>query len=112
MAITTSVETLDGSWIYCYIGCLLGRASRTKETLLYFYENMDLGKWDTTMWYRVARNPLVFHRLTVGQRIPGFWGVTASPMSSMSNLEFNMFLVDAVILSSLPTMSHLRTSIQ
>ena len=31
--ITTSVETLDGLWLYCYTGCMLGRAPRTKETL-------------------------------------------------------------------------------
>ena len=36
MVITISVETLDGSWIYCYIGCILGKAPRTKETLLDF----------------------------------------------------------------------------
>ena len=23
---TTSVETLDGLWLYCYTGCMLGRA--------------------------------------------------------------------------------------
>ena len=57
MVITTSVETLDGSWIYCYISCILGRAPRTKETLPNFCENMDLDKWDTTVWYRVTRNP-------------------------------------------------------
>ena len=33
MVITTFVETLDGSWIYCYTGCILGRAPLTKETL-------------------------------------------------------------------------------
>ena len=38
MVITTSVETLDGSWIYCYTGCISGRAPRTKETLPDFCE--------------------------------------------------------------------------
>ena len=33
MVITTSVETLDGSWIYFYTGSILGKAPRTKETL-------------------------------------------------------------------------------
>ena len=33
VVITTSVETLDGLWLYCYTGCMLGRAPRTKETL-------------------------------------------------------------------------------
>ena len=54
MVITTYVETLDGLWIYCYTCCLLGRAPRTKETLLDFCENMDLDKWDTIVWYRVT----------------------------------------------------------
>ena len=49
MIITTSVETLDESWIYCYTGCILGRVSRTKETLSDFYKNMDPDKWDTTV---------------------------------------------------------------
>ena len=54
MVITTFVETLDGSWIYCYIGFILGRTPQTKETLPNFCENMDLDKWDTIMWYRVT----------------------------------------------------------
>ena len=57
MVITTSVETLDESRIYCYTCCTLGRAPRTKETLLDFCENMDPDKWDTIVWYRVTRNP-------------------------------------------------------
>ena len=56
MVITTSVETLDGSWIYCYIGCILGRAPRTKEPLPDFFENMDPDKWETIVW-RVTQNP-------------------------------------------------------
>ena len=36
MIITTSVEHLDEFWLYCYIGCMLGRAPRTEETLLDF----------------------------------------------------------------------------
>ena len=47
MVITTSVETLDGSWIYCYTGYILGRGPRTKETMSDCSENMDLDKWDT-----------------------------------------------------------------
>ena len=31
MVITTSVETLYGSWIYCYIGYILGTAPQSKE---------------------------------------------------------------------------------
>ena len=44
----------------------LGRAPRTKETLLDFLK-----------WHRVTRPPLVFRGLTGSQRTPGFWGVTA-----------------------------------
>ena len=41
VVISTSVETLDGSWMYCYAGCILGRAPQIKETLTDFCENMD-----------------------------------------------------------------------
>ena len=44
MVITTSVETRDGSWIYCYTSYMLGRTSRIKETMPDFYENMDPDK--------------------------------------------------------------------
>ena len=44
MVIATSVETLNGLWIYCYTGCMLGTAPRTKETLHDFCEKMDLDK--------------------------------------------------------------------
>ena len=57
MIITIFVETLDGLWLYCYTGCMLGRAHRTKETLPDFCENMDLDKWVTTAWYLVTQNP-------------------------------------------------------
>ena len=68
MVITTSIETLDGSWIHCYTGCILGRAPRTKETQPDFCENMDPNKWDTTVWYRVIRNPQEFRGLMGCQR--------------------------------------------
>ena len=70
MVITNSVKTLDGSWIYCYTGCILSRASRTKETLPNFCENVDPDKWDTTVWYRVTQNPQEFHALTGCQQDP------------------------------------------
>ena len=35
---TTSVKTLDGLWLYCYTGYMLGRAPLTKETLPDFFE--------------------------------------------------------------------------
>ena len=44
----------------------MGRAPRTKETLLDFLK-----------WRRVTRHPLVFRGLTGSQRTPGFRGVTA-----------------------------------
>ena len=43
----------------------LGRAPRTRETLLDFLK-----------WRRVTRHPLVFRGLTGSQRTPGKWGVT------------------------------------
>ena len=61
--------------INCYIGLFgtgfmqvlyLGRAPRTKETLLDFREKC-----------RVTRHSRVFRGLTGSQRTPGFWGVTA-----------------------------------
>ena len=48
--------------------CTLGRAPRTKETLLDFHE-----------WCRVTRHPQIFRRLTGCQRTPRFWGVTQRP---------------------------------
>ena len=42
---------------------MLGRAPRTKETLPDFFLNMDLDKWDITVWYRVTRSPLKFFRV-------------------------------------------------
>ena len=45
----------------------LGRASRTKDTLLDFREK-----------YRVTRHLRVFRGLTGSQRTPGFWGVIAA----------------------------------
>ena len=44
MVITTSVETLDVLWLYCYAGCILSRAPRIKKTLPDFCENMDPNK--------------------------------------------------------------------
>ena len=49
------------------IGCSLGRAPRTKETLLDFLK-----------WCRVTRHPRLFHKLTGCQRTPGFWGVAVT----------------------------------
>ena len=36
MVITTSVKTMDRLWLYCYTGCMLGRAPRTKKTAQFF----------------------------------------------------------------------------
>ena len=74
MVITTYVETLDGSWICCYTGYILGRAPLTKKTLSDFCENMDPDKWDITVWYRVTRNPQEFCGLTDCQRDPRVLG--------------------------------------
>ena len=62
-------------------GCMLGRAPRTKKTLPNFCENMDPDKWDTTVWYRVTRNPQEFCGLKGYQRDPRIWGVTVTPHS-------------------------------
>ena len=74
VVITISIKTMDGSWIYCYTGCILGRALRTKKTLPDFCENMDPDKWDTTMWYQVTQNPHEFYGLTGCQRDPRVLG--------------------------------------
>ena len=59
-------ETLCGH--LCCLGHVLylGRAPRTKETLLNFGERC-----------RVNRHPRVFRGLTDSQRTPRIWGVTA-----------------------------------
>ena len=74
MVITTSVETLDGSWIYCFTYCILGSAPRIKETLPDFCENMDPDKWDIIVWCRVTQDPQEFHWLTGCQRDPRVLG--------------------------------------
>ena len=47
-----------------------------KQRRLYsiFSENMDPGKWDTTVWYWVTRNPQEFYGLTGCQRVPRVLG--------------------------------------
>ena len=59
-----------------YAGLYLGRAPRTKETLLDFLK-----------WRRVTRLPLVFRGLTGSQWTPGFWGVTALPCLETRSLS-------------------------
>ena len=51
---TTSNEALNWLRLYCYTGCMLGRAPQANETLPDFCENMDPNKWDTIVWYRVT----------------------------------------------------------
>ena len=46
---TTYVETLNGLWLYCYTGCMLSKAPRTKESLPDFCEYMYVDKWETTV---------------------------------------------------------------
>ena len=74
MVNSTSVETLDRSWIYCYTSCISDRAPRTKETLPDFCENMDPYKWDTTVWLWVTQNPQEFRGLKGCQRDPRVLG--------------------------------------
>ena len=47
MVITTSVKTLDVSWIYSYTSCILDRTLRINKTLPDFCENMNPDKYDT-----------------------------------------------------------------
>ena len=42
---------------YGYTGCMLGRAPEQRSLCPIFCENMDSDKRDTTVWYRVTRNP-------------------------------------------------------
>ena len=90
MVITTYVEALDGSWIYYYTGCILGRAPRTKETMPDFYENMDPDKWDTTVWYWVTQNLQEFRGLTGCQWDPRVLGChnTDTALSEYRTLIF------------------------
>ena len=74
MVITTSVETLDELWLYCYTDYMLGRVPLTKETLPDFCENMDPDKWDTIVWYQVTQNSQEFRELTSCQRDPRVLG--------------------------------------
>ena len=61
-------------------GCILGRASRTKETLLDFRE-----------WCRVTRHPRVFRWLMGCQRDPREWGVTVQ--DSLNSPKLKVLLV-------------------
>ena len=54
---------------------MLRRAPLTKETIPDFFLNMDLDKRDTTVWYRVTRNPQEFRGLTGIQQDPQIWSV-------------------------------------
>ena len=68
--------------------CTLGRAPRTKETLLDFHE-----------WCRVTRHPLVFRGLTGCQRTSRVWGVTKKLVPQV-----------CLPLQCLKRLLHLRTS--
>ena len=46
-----------------------------RRLCLIFCENMDPDKWDTTVWYRVTRNPWEFCGLTDCQRDPRVLGL-------------------------------------
>ena len=68
----------------------LGRAPRTKETLLDFLK-----------WSRVTRHPLVFCELTGSQRTPGVWGVTycISTITYLHLLVLGIFSNKVVLLA-------------
>ena len=68
----------------------LGRAPRTKETLLDFCETC-----------RVTRHSRVFRGLTGSQRTPGFWDVTLvffEDYCCSLNLTFSVFFKKKIII--------------
>ena len=72
MALVGSILLSLRPWMgydYSVIQVVCWVAPRTKETLPDFFENMDLDKWDTVVWYRVTRNPQEFRGLTGCQRM-------------------------------------------
>ena len=101
MVITTSVETLDGSWIYCYTSCILGRAPRKNKTLPDFCENMDPDKWDTIVWYRVTRNPQEFRGLTGCQWDSRVLGRHKAILRRLSLSKHTLIICITIHLSSL-----------
>ena len=57
---------------YIDIGCMLGRAPRTKGTLPHCRENMNPYKWDRIVWYQATRIAQELHGLTGCQQDLGF----------------------------------------
>ena len=65
-----------GHVMYCYIGCILDRVSRTKETVRFFllnYGSRSIGHDDVVSGYSISTG---FRRLTGCQRDPRDRGVT------------------------------------
>ena len=69
MVITTSVETSMG-YGYIVIQVVYWVELPEQMRLLDFCENMNPDKWNTTIWYRVIRNPQEFHMFTSYQQDP------------------------------------------
>ena len=67
---------------------MLGTAPRTKETLPDFWENMDSDKRDTTMWYRVTRNPQEFVNETLGFEASHFFSLLSFPFYFFITFQF------------------------
>ena len=82
MVITIFVQSRDGLWLYCYTGCMLSRAPRTKVTLPDFRQIMGPGKGTHGVpvngidqcGYRIIQCPQIFRGLTSCQRDPRVLG--------------------------------------
>ena len=80
------------------IGCILGRAPRTKETLPDFHE-----------WCRVTRHPKIFRGLTGCQRTLGKWGVTIMAKLPDSFAQFVLdFRMDYIVSTILELVNVLK----
>ena len=55
VVITTSIETYDGLMVIHVV--MWVDLSKQRRLYSIFCENMDFDKHDTTVWYRVTRNP-------------------------------------------------------
>ena len=71
--------------------CLV-ELSEQKRLYPIFCGNMNPDEWDTTMWYRVIRNPHEFRKLTGCQQDPRIWDVTKKILSILFLIIFSFLL--------------------
>ena len=62
-------------YIVIQVVCCVELPEQRRLCLNFFFLNMDPDKRDTTIWYRVIRNPQEFRGLTGIQQDPRIWGV-------------------------------------